>query len=33
MISPIGIFDNRDNDADDFLKNCSYTGLNLDKNK
>lgn len=24
---------NRDNDADDFLKNCSYTGLNLDENK
>ena len=24
---------NRDNDAYDFLKNCSYTGLNLDENK
>lgn len=24
---------NRDNDADNFLKNCSFTGLNLDKNK
>lgn len=24
---------NRDNDADNFLKNCSYTGLNLDENK
>ena len=24
---------NLDNDADNFLKNCSYTGLNLDENK
>lgn len=24
---------NRDNDADNFLKNCSYTGLNIDKKK
>lgn len=24
---------NLNNDADSFLKNCSYTGLNLDKNK
>ena len=24
---------NRDADADNFLKNCSYTGLNLGKNK
>lgn len=24
---------NLNNDADNFLKNCSYTGLNLDKNK
>lgn len=24
---------NLNNDADDFLKNCSYTGLNLDENK
>lgn len=24
---------NLDNDADNFLKNCSYTGFNLDKNK
>lgn len=24
---------NRDNDADNFLKNCSFTGFNLDKNK
>lgn len=24
---------NRDNDADSFLKNCSYTGLNIDKKK
>lgn len=24
---------NRDNDADDFLKNCSFTGFNLDENK
>ena len=22
-----------DNDADNFLKNCSYTGLNIDKKK
>lgn len=24
---------NRDNDADNFLKNCSYTGLNLNEKK
>lgn len=24
---------NRDNDANNFLKNCSFTGFNLDKNK
>lgn len=24
---------NRDNDADNFLKNCSFTGFNLDEKK